>query len=117
MRHRLAVICLILAVGIGFLVEEHRSASELQDTMRASCARTNAGLRAPLYGFMGSAARARTASAREAASPAEAYTDRAAAHEYRRVQAVMRQAVADVAQRPGSPLVDCEVAFPEPAWP
>lgn len=109
-----------VAVIVGFFYTTAQFKSEFADQdlkaargAQAGCERTNDGLRRPFYEFVSGAAHNRMELA-GTSTGAEHDANVAAAVEYRQIAALVIQAVEDVAKAPGSPEVDCQLAFPLP---
>jgi hypothetical protein len=80
---------------------------------RKGCERGNTGIRQPIYNFFTDAIQTRLESAKVDTGIARA-TDLQAARAYRQDRDSMVTSVADVAQAPGSPLINCNKAYPLP---
>lgn len=98
--------------------DAHQELVDRTEELRAGCEAGNAGLRRPLYEFIGHA-HERVAAAAEIHTGTERDTDIEAKAAYADLQEDMEIAVEDVAKAAGSPEIDCEERYslPEPPDP
>lgn len=98
--------------------DSHAELVKRTEELRAGCESGNAGLRRPLYEFLGYA-HERVDSAAKIHTGAERDTDIEAATNYAGLMDDMEIAVEDVAKKTGSPEIDCEERYslPEPPDP